>query len=314
VKQQKSEARINVMTTPARVLVTGATGTHGGTGGHVIEALRRRNIPVRAMVRSEDIRSERLRSEGVETVVGDFHKLKTLRHALDGADRVFFCYPLASGLLQATANLCVAAKQTGVCAVANVSLMLAAADQPSPVCRDHWLSERIFDWAQVGAIHLRGGFFFENILLFARDDIRQHNTIPLPFGDGNAKISWTCGHDLAAVAAAVLAEPTAHVGQTYEITSSATLSIRDVADGMSAALGRPISYQPMPLDGWLQDVAKILGSNDQLRAHVTMLGRAFGSGRVLGRTSELVRQLTGIPPVTVADFVRAHVADFSTGA
>ena len=300
------------MSVPAKVLVTGATGTHGSTGGQVIDALRRRGVPVRAMVHSEDVRSERLRSAGVETVVGDFHKLETLLGALDGADRVYFCYPLASGLLQATTNICAAAKKTGVRAIANVSLMLAAADQPSPVCRDHWLSELIFDWAQVGAIHLRGGFFFENILLFARNDIRQRNTIPLPFGDGNAKIYWVGGRDLAAVAAAILAEPAVHVGQTYEITAARTLSINDVADDMSATLGRPISYQSMPLDAWLTYVAPILGSNEQLRAHVTMLGRAFGSGRVLSRTNELVQQLTGTPPLTVADFVRGY-ADLSIG-
>jgi uncharacterized protein YbjT (DUF2867 family) len=299
------------MAVSTKVLITGATGTHGGTGGYVIEALRKRGVPVRAMTHSDDARAAHLRARGVETVVGDFHKLGTLRRALEGIERVLFCYPLASGLLQATTNLCVAAKEAGVHAIANVSLMLAAADQPSPVCRDHWLSERIFDWAQVGAIHLRGGFFFENLLLFARDDIRRNDTIPLPFGDGTSKIAWVSSHDVATVAATMLAPPNGHTGQTYEVTASTTMSINDVADAMTAALGRRISYQSMPLDIWLHHVASILGGNEQLRAHVSMLGRAFGAKRVAGRTNDLVRELTGDSPWGVAEFVNANAADLA---
>jgi NAD(P)H dehydrogenase (quinone) len=294
-----------------KILVTGAAGTHGGTGGYVVEALRRRAVPVRAMVRCDDSRAAHLRAMGVETVVGDFQKLGTLRRALDGIDGVFFCYPLASGLLQATTNVCVAAKEAGVRAIANVSLMLAAADQPSPVCRDHWLSERIFDWAEVGAIHLRGGFFFENLLLFARNDIRHDHTIPLPFGDGTSKIAWVSSHDVATVAATILAHPAGHTGQTYEVTSSTTMSINDIAESMTATLGERISYLPMPLDAWLQHVAPVLANNEQLRAHVSMLGRAFASRRVAGRTNDLVRQLTGDAPWGVAEFAEAHAAEFA---
>ncbi len=38
------------------VLVTGAEGRVGGVGGLVVEALQRRGLPVRAMVRREDER------------------------------------------------------------------------------------------------------------------------------------------------------------------------------------------------------------------------------------------------------------------
>ena len=36
------------------ILVTGAAGRVGGVGGLVVEALQRRGLPVRAMVRRED--------------------------------------------------------------------------------------------------------------------------------------------------------------------------------------------------------------------------------------------------------------------
>ena len=42
------------------ILVTGAAGRVGGVGGLVVEALQRRGLPVRAMVRREDERAEAL--------------------------------------------------------------------------------------------------------------------------------------------------------------------------------------------------------------------------------------------------------------
>jgi NAD(P)H dehydrogenase (quinone) len=54
------------------ILVTGATGRVGGTGRHVAAELLRRGLPVRAMVRRIDERSEALRAMGIEVVVCDF--------------------------------------------------------------------------------------------------------------------------------------------------------------------------------------------------------------------------------------------------
>ncbi len=45
------------------ILVTGAAGRVGGVGGLVVEALQRRRLPVRAMVRREDERAEALRAD-----------------------------------------------------------------------------------------------------------------------------------------------------------------------------------------------------------------------------------------------------------
>ena len=43
------------------ILVTGAAGRIGGVGGAVVEALRRRDLSVRVLVRREDERAAALR-------------------------------------------------------------------------------------------------------------------------------------------------------------------------------------------------------------------------------------------------------------
>ena len=59
------------MSTVHPILVTGAAGRIGGVGGAVVEALRRRGLPVRALVRRDDERAAALRATGAEVVVGD---------------------------------------------------------------------------------------------------------------------------------------------------------------------------------------------------------------------------------------------------
>lgn len=293
-----------------RVLVTGATGTHGGSGAHLVRLLQQSGIAVRALVRAEDDRAARLKAAGAEIVVGDFMKLSSLRPAMAGIERAFFCFPLADGLLQATTNFAAAAREAGVASVVNITIMMAREDHPSPVCRDHWLSERILDWAEIGAIHLRGGFFLENLIRFAADGVAREDAIVLPFGDGQAKLAWVSGHDMAAVAARLLADPSGHIGKTYEVTGLSPLSIVEIADIMSGALGRRIVYSGLDLPAWLARSSVAIGDNDQLRRHISVLSSAFSSGQTIGRTSDTVQNLAGHPPEDVAQFITDHASLF----
>src|SRR5258708_4665647 len=87
------------------VLVIGATGRHGGTGARVVERLQAAGRAVRALVRSEDDRAQRLRESGVQTLLGDLHDRRTLRPALDGADSVYVAYPVAAGVATSRASV-----------------------------------------------------------------------------------------------------------------------------------------------------------------------------------------------------------------
>jgi NAD(P)H dehydrogenase (quinone) len=72
------------------ILVTGAAGRVGGVGGLVVEALQRRGLPVRAMVRREDERAEALRATGAEVVIGDLTRPADVGRALAGCRRMDF--------------------------------------------------------------------------------------------------------------------------------------------------------------------------------------------------------------------------------
>ena len=90
------------MTTAVRpILVTGATGRIGGTGRHVAAELLKRGLPVRALVRRLDERSEALQAMGIQVVVGDFADYASLLAALEDVEAAYFSYPVGAGLTEA---------------------------------------------------------------------------------------------------------------------------------------------------------------------------------------------------------------------
>jgi len=100
------------------VLVTGGTGF---VGGHVVHALRARDVPVRALVR-EPARATRLGAWGVELVRGDVADAESLAAACDGVDAIVHLVAIITGkradfervMAQGTRDLVAAAKSAGV--------------------------------------------------------------------------------------------------------------------------------------------------------------------------------------------------------
>src|SRR5258708_7134501 len=105
------------------VLVTGAVGgTQGATGNRVTRLLREKGVPVRAFVHKDDERSSSLRQVGAEIFADDLLNIQSVREAMRGVAKVYFCYPVQAGLLEATTILAEAAKAEGVKFVFNLSL------------------------------------------------------------------------------------------------------------------------------------------------------------------------------------------------
>jgi NAD(P)-dependent dehydrogenase (short-subunit alcohol dehydrogenase family) len=64
----------NMNSSDSPILVTGVPGRVGGVGTAIVEMLRRRDLPVRALALQEDARTDALRAIGVEVVAGDLTK------------------------------------------------------------------------------------------------------------------------------------------------------------------------------------------------------------------------------------------------
>src|SRR5579884_1117570 len=113
------------------VLVTGAAGgTQGSTGRLVAALLMERGIPVRALVHKLDARSDDLRRQGAEVVEGDLLNPASVQAAIKNVKRAYFTYPVADGLLEATAIFASAARDAGLEMVVNNSQAQGAPGSP----------------------------------------------------------------------------------------------------------------------------------------------------------------------------------------
>ena len=289
------------MSTKPKILVTGAAGK---TGAQVVEQLREKGFPVRALVRRRDERSARLEELGAEVTVGDLLDLESMRTAMQGVKRVYFVYPPQGELLvEATTIVAVAARDAGVEVIVNMSQISAREDSKSPLARQHWLSERILDWADVGAVHLRPTFFAENLVMFGAATIASQNKLYLPYGA--EKHAPVAAADIARVASGILADPTLHVGERYVVTGPRNLSLTEMAGVLSQELGRPVEYVDLPVEAWGEVLAKVDGMTDSLATHLKAVAVDHQNGIFRGET-DVVERIGGQPPQSLDAFIREH--------
>jgi len=293
--------------------VTGAAGQVGAIGPDVTKSLLERGFKVRAMVRREDARSEALKALGAEVVVGDLLDLEAVQRAVDGCKRLYFSMSVSEKYLEATTNVAVVAKHRGVEALVNISQMTVSEmsidkTTPSPQHKQHWLAEQVLQWSGLPVVTLRPTAFMDAFFWrFAVPTITAQNALMLPFGDG--KTSPIAAYDVARCVAAVLANPEPHIGKVYELTGPPAKSLREIAEDYTKVLGRPITYMNIPIEPWLERIRSI-GAPAHLVAHLESMAMLHRDNRY-DRFSDHVNLLTGVPPMSVEDFVRLHQSDFT---
>jgi len=295
------------MTTTNNTLIL-VTGAAGKTGAAVVEQMLERGFPVRGVVRRRDERSARLEALGAEVVVGDLHDLKSMREAMQGVRRVYFVYPPQGELLvEATTIMAVAARDAGVEALVNMSQISAREDSLSPLARQHWLSEHILDWADIGAVHIRPTFFAENLVIFGAATIAAEGKLYLPYG--TEKHAPVAASDIARVVTAILADPAFHVGERYVVTGPHNLSLREMTEVLSLELGRPVEYVDLPVEAWGEVLAGVDGISDSLITHLKAVAVDHQNGIFRGET-DVVERIGGQSPQSLAHFIREQRAAF----
>jgi uncharacterized protein YbjT (DUF2867 family) len=279
------------------LLVIGATGQ---TGRHTTELLLRRGHRVRALVRRVDERSERLAGLGAETVVGDVHDLNALARATEGVDAAYFTYPILPGLMDATANLAQAAEENGVAAIVNMSQISARRESASDAARQHWVAERLLDRSPFAVTHLRPTFFAEWLINMWNGT----GELRFPFADGrHAPIAAI---DQAKVIAAILEDPAPHAGKIYPLYGAVELDHYGIAEAMSRALGRTVTYVPIDLDEFTAILEK-RGASPHIVQHLLAVAIDYRNG-IFSGMNDLVKQIGGDDPLDVEGFVTQNRA------
>jgi uncharacterized protein YbjT (DUF2867 family) len=285
----------------ASVLVTGATGT---VGSRLVGQLASRDVRVRAFVRDRR-KAAALLGPNVEAVEGDLDRPETVEAALADVESLFLLPPANPKQGERDAMVVDLARRMGVSHVVKLSALNAAADSPVDDLRWHRAGEVALLESGLGYTILRCNFFTQFFLIFA-PSIRAESVFRAPVTTG--RVSPIDAGDIAAAAAAVLVDGERHNGRTYELTGPESLSYPEVAEKLSAALGRPIGYATVsPAESERELLAA--GHPDWETRILIQLFEEIEAGR-FARVSSSVEGLTGREATSFDQFARDYRGEF----
>jgi NAD(P)H dehydrogenase (quinone) len=313
--QQHQRGRKPSVAIDSPILVTGAAGRVGGVGREVVERLRKRGLPVRALVHREDERAAGLRETGARVVVGDLTVSADVVRAMQGCRRIYFGMSPSPTYLEATVIAAAAAREQGdIEALVNISQMTVSQMSLTNMTdsrqqRLHWLAEQALNWSQVPVVHVRPTVFLENPFFtnLAAQSIAKDDSICLPFGVG--RTSPVAADDVAEVVAIILADPARHVGKVYELTGPKSQDMRGIAGEYSSALGRKITYRDVPLEPWRDSDLRNLNLPEHVFQHLLTMARLHAANRY-DRSTRDVEAVTGHPATSIREFVARRIALF----
>jgi uncharacterized protein YbjT (DUF2867 family) len=291
------------------VLVTGASGgQQGQTGRRVAEILLARGVPVRGFVHRLDERSDQLRALGADVVEGDFLDYHSVERAVQGVSTVYFAYPVQAGLLEATVIMADAARRAGVIRLIDMVMLVSSPDAPTPRMRENYLSEQIFEWAGIGAAHVRATVFYENVRALTGATIAEDGSILLPWGGEGTVIPLVSAEDVARVAAGALTTPSVTPGSSYPVIGE-VLALRDIIGTFERVLARDVHYKEIPDQAW-RDAALSRGYNEHAVEHLSKLWQSIRTQTRRYEVTDTILGLGGQKPKTFEEFVREQQGAF----
>lgn len=281
------------------VLIAGATGDTGRAAVRESLAL---GLKVRAMVRKRDDRAAALEAQGAEIVLGDLNDINSIRSAMQGMDAAYFVWPVADGLITATVNFAQAAKEAGIKYIVNLSQRSADRESTSNSCRDTYISEQVFNWAGVPVIHLRPTYFLEWLMYPWTLPYLQAGVLRIPAGKG--RHSPIAADDQGRAIASLLQNPRDYLGKVVPLSGPVEMDHEQMARELSEALGRPIVYQDLPIEEYVDSLGK-MGVPPYVLQHFTGAMHDYQNGHMAGADNN-VEVITGKRSMTVGEFARLH--------
>jgi uncharacterized protein YbjT (DUF2867 family) len=284
------------------ILVTGATGNNGR---ELVRQLTALGQPVRAMVR-DSADAAKLTAPNLETVIADFSRPATLDAALQGVEKAFLLTPVAEHFVQWQKDFIAAARRAQIKHIVKFSGMGAAADSPAELLRLHYETDTILRNSGLPFTILQPNSFHQNMLTSA-GSIKAQGKFYQPLK--SARQSTVDVRDINAVAAKIFTSP-GHEGKAYVITGPEAPTFHQVAEKMSAVLGKKIEYVDVPLaaaaDGMRQS-----GMPEWSVRVVADLLAYFASGAAATVTGTVPR-LLGRPAISFEQFAKDHRSAFAS--
>ncbi|QIO05598.1 SDR family oxidoreductase [Acinetobacter shaoyimingii] len=229
-----------------KIAITGATGQLGQL---VIESLLKQTQAqnIVALVRDSN-KATQLIQQGVEIRHFDYDQPESLVPALKGIDKLLLISANEIGRRTPQHKAVIeAAQQAQVPYIAYTSL-LRADTSPLGLSQEHRETEAFIQASGLTYTFLRNNWYNENYLASVAHAVE---TGILYGAAGTGRISSAARQDYAEAAAKVLLSDD-HDNQTYELASSTSFTLADLASYISQASGKTVQYQNISAEDYTQ--------------------------------------------------------------
>lgn len=273
--------------------ITGATGAIGGRIATRLAELRHaQRLIVRDATRAPEL-------AGATVAEASYADPLALRRALTGVHTLFMVSASeASDRAQQHINAVDAAVEAGVERIIYLSFTGAAPDATFTFARDHWRTEEHVRSASVRFTFLRDNLY-QDVFPFIPD---SNGVIRGPAADG--QVGAVARDDIAEVAVAVLLGDSGHDGHIYDVTGPEAITLHQVAEELSRATGRSITYYAETLQEAYESRASYGAAAWEVEGWVSSYAAiAKGEMNVL---SDTVNELTGHSPMSFANFLQRY--------
>lgn len=287
------------METPAKIVVTGASGQLGRLVVAELATLAP-NAHVIGLVR-DPARAADLAKQGVELRTADYTDPASLRAALRGAERVLLISSSEVGQRAAQhRNVIDAAKAEGVKFIAYTSI-LRADTNPMALAAEHLATETYLRASGIPFALLRNGWYTENYTAYVAAAL-AHGAVLGAARDG--RISAAARADYAAAAARVIAgDPQREAGKVYELAGDEAFTLAQYAAELARQSGKTVVYRDLPEAeykaalqgaGLPEAFATVLADSDTRAAKGALHDDGHALSRLIGRpTQSLARSIAG---------------------
>lgn len=260
-------------------------GATGNTGGEVARHLLAGKQKVKVIGRSTE-KLQAFTAKGAEAAIGDMLDAEFVNRALAGAKAVYWLIPpkYDEPDFRAYQNrgggiIADAVQKQGVQYVAHLSSIGAEVpDGTGPVAGLHDIEQKFNGLKNVNVLHLRAGYFMENLLL----SLGMIKTMEINGSaiKGDLKIAMIAARDIGAHAAARLAKLDFKGKVVQYLLGQRDLTLVEATRVVGKAIGKPdLQYVQFSYEQALAGLTQ-MGLNPDLAGRYVEMSRAFNDGIV----------------------------------
>lgn len=239
------------------ILVIGATGPQGRP---VVEKLQKAGFNVRALVR-DLAKAESLALEGVDVVKGDLNDEVTVLNAMKGQDGIFLLISFITGNAEQANTIIKSAVASGIKKIVwNTTGPILPFDTGNPSIDMRRQILKSLENSKIKFAALQPTVYMENFLIPAiAQEVTEKNVLAYPMPE-TVLCQWISHQDAASYVVAAFNTQNSE-NLIMDICGPEKLSGPQIADRFSKALGRKITFRPMPPEEFAKAIS--YGGNEE---------------------------------------------------